>query len=85
MVKLTFGLMLEGITNGNIADHIDGFNVVKGMLLIWAVCSSMIYGIGFKPRHWFWQVTFSPYFSITILTSKLASKNRSRIEISAFT
>ncbi len=30
------------------ADRIGGFNEVVGPLLIWAVCSSMIYGVGFK-------------------------------------
>ncbi|MCW8333952.1 cyd operon protein YbgE [Vibrio sp. SCSIO 43135] len=49
------------------ATHIGGFNAVIGPLLIWSVCSSMVYGIGFKPRYWLWQVLFSPYFSLTIL------------------
>ncbi|MFY2509072.1 cyd operon protein YbgE [Vibrio pectenicida] len=48
-------------------EAIGGFNVVISPLLIWAMCSSMVFGLGFKPRNWFWQVLFSPYFSITIL------------------
>ncbi|WP_394248412.1 cyd operon protein YbgE [Vibrio profundi] len=46
---------------------IGGFNAVIAPLLIWAVCSSMVYGIGFKPRAWFWQILFSPYCSLSIL------------------
>ncbi|MEL7290782.1 MAG: cyd operon protein YbgE [Pseudomonadota bacterium] len=46
---------------------IGGFNPVIAPLLIWAVCSSMVFGVGFKPRHWVWQLWFSPYCSLTIL------------------
>lgn len=46
---------------------IGGFNAVISPLLIWAVCSSMVFGIGFKPRKWFWQLLFSPYCCLTIL------------------
>ncbi|MCL9782677.1 cyd operon protein YbgE [Vibrio sp. S4M6] len=49
------------------ANKIGGFDEVVGPLLIWAVCSSMIYGVGFKPRFWLWQIVFSPYISLTIL------------------
>lgn len=49
------------------ADRIGGFNEVVGPLLIWAVCSSMVYGVGFKPRFWLWQILFSPYISFVIL------------------
>ncbi|MEF1289608.1 cyd operon protein YbgE [Vibrio sp. M260118] len=47
---------------------IGGFNAVISPLLIWAICSSMVFGIGFKPRNWYWQVLFSPYFSLAILS-----------------
>jgi cyd operon protein YbgE len=49
------------------AASIGGFNALIGPMLIWAVCSSMVYGIGFKPRSWMWQLLFSPYISLTIL------------------
>ncbi|EDP58995.1 cyd operon protein YbgE [Vibrio sp. AND4] len=47
--------------------EIGGFNAFIAPALIWAVCSSMVYGVGFKPRKWYWQVLFSPYFSFAIL------------------
>ncbi|WP_104041100.1 cyd operon protein YbgE [Vibrio hyugaensis] len=47
--------------------EIGGFNAFIAPALIWAVCSSMVYGVGFKPRNWYWQVLFSPYFSLAIL------------------
>lgn len=48
--------------------EIGGFNAFIAPALIWALCSSMVYGVGFKPRHWYWQVLFSPYFSLAILS-----------------
>ncbi|TOH31943.1 cyd operon protein YbgE [Vibrio parahaemolyticus] len=44
-----------------------GFNAVIAPALIWALCSSMVFGVGFKPRNWYWQLLFSPYFSLAIL------------------
>ena len=49
------------------AESIGGFNAVIGPMLIWAACSSMVFGVGFKPRAWVWQLLFSPYASLTIL------------------
>ena len=46
---------------------ICGFNAIISPLLIWAICSSRVSGLGFKPRNWDWQVLFSPYCSLTIL------------------
>ncbi|MFC3025463.1 cyd operon protein YbgE [Vibrio zhugei] len=71
LLSIVLGFIHIGLVMWNpvsYADHIGGFNMVKGVLLIWAVCSSVVYGIGFKPRHWIWQITFSPYFSLIILT-----------------
>ncbi|MGD8170121.1 cyd operon protein YbgE [Vibrio sp. TRT 21S02] len=49
------------------SNSIGGFNALISPLLIWAICSSMVFGLSFKPRNWYWQVLFSPYFSLTIL------------------
>ncbi|MEH0666359.1 cyd operon protein YbgE [Vibrio scophthalmi] len=49
------------------AASIGGFNAVISPLMIWAICSSMVYGIGFKPQKWVWQCLFSPYFCLSIL------------------
>ncbi|MGF1910438.1 cyd operon protein YbgE [Vibrio kasasachensis] len=46
---------------------IGGFNAVISPLLIWAICSSMVFGLSFKPRNWYWQLLFSPYISLGIL------------------
>ncbi|WP_413110473.1 cyd operon YbgE family protein [Thaumasiovibrio sp. DFM-14] len=35
--------------------------------LVWACCSAMIYGVGFSPKRWYWQLAFSPYISSWVL------------------
>jgi len=49
------------------ANSIGGFNAVVAPLIIWAMCSSMVFGLSFKPRLWVWQILFSPYISLSIL------------------
>lgn len=69
-IALLLGFLHVGLVMWNpdaYAMAIDGFNALLGPGLIWAVCSSMVYGIGFKPRKWVWQLLFSPYFSLSIL------------------
>ena len=50
------------------SESIGGFNAIISPLMIWAICSSMVFGLSFKPRNWYWQVLFSPYFSLAILS-----------------
>ncbi|MCE0492818.1 cyd operon YbgE family protein [Vibrio sp. DNF-1] len=49
------------------AENIGGFNFVKVWLLILGMCSSMIFGVGFKPRMIVFKVIFSPYISFILL------------------
>lgn len=70
VLSLILGFMHVGLVMWDphaYANAIGGFNVIIAPLMIWALCASMVFGIGFKPRRWYWQVLFSPYFSLTIL------------------
>ncbi|WP_394241206.1 cyd operon protein YbgE [Vibrio astriarenae] len=49
------------------SEAIGGFNAFIAPLMILAMCSSMIFGIGFKPLFWLWQLLFSPYLSLSVL------------------
>ena len=49
------------------ASLIGGFNLLKVTLLIWAMCSSMVVGIGFQPYKLVFKMIFNPYFSLIIL------------------
>ncbi|MCW8346536.1 cyd operon protein YbgE [Vibrio sp. ZSDZ65] len=50
------------------AEQIGGFTPLLGLAFVLSLCSSMVYGVGFKPRLWVWQILFSPYISLTVLS-----------------
>jgi cyd operon protein YbgE len=56
------------------ADDIGGFNPFVSVILIWGVCASMVFSVGFKPRYWLWQVVFSPYLSLLCLFGLLVMR-----------
>lgn len=49
------------------AQAIGGFGPIISPALIWATCAAMVFGVGFVPRRWYWQVFFTPYISLPIL------------------
>ncbi len=49
------------------ANMIGGFNFGKVVLLIWAMCSSMVVGIGFVPERVAFRLLFNPYQSLMVL------------------
>ena len=46
-------------------------SIWQGMLLMWAVCSGVIHGVGFRPHKLLWQVFFSPLPALLILLAGL--------------
>jgi len=50
------------------AQAIGGFGPVISPALIWVTCTAMIYGVGFVPLRWYWQVFFTPYLALPILS-----------------
>ncbi|MEF1308962.1 cyd operon protein YbgE [Vibrio mytili] len=70
VLSLILGFMHVGLVMWEpeaYSQAIGGFNALIAPALIWAICSSMVFGVGFKPRYWVWQVLFSPYISLAIL------------------
>ncbi|SHO58843.1 cyd operon YbgE family protein [Vibrio quintilis] len=75
--KLVFRLMIMGLGFFHVsllmwnphtyADSVGGFNLTVTVFLIWSVCASMVFGVGFKPESVIWKVIFSPYISGLIL------------------
>lgn len=39
----------------------------QGLLMMWAVCTGVIHGVGFHPRRLRWQAFFSPLPAFVIL------------------
>lgn len=44
----------------------------QGLVLMWAVCSGVIHGVGFRPRRLRWQGFFSPLPAFIVLLAGLA-------------
>ncbi|MDG3087716.1 cyd operon protein YbgE [Vibrio hannami] len=65
MVFMHAGLVLWEPTQ--YAQAIGGFNTVISPLMIWAICTGVIFGVGFTPINWYWRVLFSPYISLLVL------------------
>nr|WP_086940232.1 cyd operon protein YbgE [Thaumasiovibrio occultus] len=69
-VVLLLGLVLVGSVMWEptqFADAIGGFNFVRAVLLIWGCCAAMVYGVGFVPIKWYWQLFFTPYLSSAVV------------------
>ncbi|AGH74598.1 cyd operon protein YbgE [Edwardsiella piscicida] len=43
----------------------------QGLLLMWAVCSGVVHGVGFRPRRLRWRAFFSPLPALIILIAGL--------------
>jgi len=43
----------------------------QGFLLMWAVCTGIIHGVGFRPRAAHWQGIFSPLLADIVLIAGL--------------
>ncbi|MDD9339932.1 cyd operon protein YbgE [Providencia heimbachae] len=60
-------LILALVTAGTViwdptlfAANTSSFQIWQGLLLIWATCSAMIFGVGFKPNKVIWRAIFHP-------------------------
>ncbi|MGF1724090.1 cyd operon protein YbgE [Photobacterium nomapromontoriensis] len=67
---VTAGLVMWDPTHFALA--IGGFGPVVSPVLIWATCATMVYGVGFVPQRWYWQVLFTPYLSLLVLLNVLS-------------
>lgn len=49
----------------------SSLEIWEGLLLIWAVCTGVIYGVGFRPQRSLWRAFFAPLPAIVILAAGL--------------
>lgn len=49
----------------------SSLEIWEGLLLIWAVCTGVIHGVGFRPQRALWRAFFSPLPAIVILAAGL--------------
>ena len=67
-------LLLALVTAGGVlwdptrfANDAGRLPALQALLLIWATCSAVIHGVGFRPRHTRWQALFSPLPALVVL------------------
>ncbi|PAV04174.1 cyd operon protein YbgE [Arsenophonus sp. ENCA] len=53
------------------ASNTSSLSIWQGLLLIWATCSGIIFGIGFLPKNAFWRYLFHPLPAVLILACGL--------------
>ncbi|MDT3251575.1 cyd operon protein YbgE [Serratia sp. root2] len=49
----------------------SSLEIWEGLLLIWAVCTGVIHGVGFRPQRSLWRAFFAPLPAIVILAAGL--------------
>jgi cyd operon protein YbgE len=72
-LSLILALALTGVVFWDptaFAAKMQSLAMWHGFFIVWAVCSGVIHGVGFKPRTLRWQTLFSPLpaFIIMLLT-----------------
>ncbi|UIP26977.1 cyd operon YbgE family protein [Photobacterium sp. TLY01] len=74
VLALMMGLVTAGLVLWDpvsFAKAIGGFGPVVSPALIWSCCTAIIFGVGFVPRRWYWQLFFTPYAALPILAGIL--------------
>lgn len=54
------------------AANSSSLEIWQGLLMMWAVCTGVIHGVGFRPRRLRWQAFFSPLPALIVLIFGLA-------------
>ncbi|CAI0837259.1 cyd operon protein YbgE [Serratia ficaria] len=49
----------------------SSLEIWEGLLLIWAVCTGVIHGFGFRPQRSLWRAFFAPLPAMVILAAGL--------------
>ncbi|MGD9424133.1 cyd operon protein YbgE [Pantoea sp. NSTU24] len=50
-----------------LTDQASTLPAVQGLVLIWAVCTGVIHGVGFQPQKRRWQALFTPLPAVLVL------------------
>ncbi len=75
VLSLIMSLLLAGCVfwqPAKFASQTSDLAVWHGIVLIWAVCSGLIHGFGFRPQRSCWKAVFAPLPAMIILLAGLA-------------
>ncbi|MEK0169773.1 MULTISPECIES: cyd operon protein YbgE [Pseudescherichia] len=73
-LSLVMALVLAGCMfwdPSRFAAKTSDLTVWHGLLLMWAVCSGVIHGVGFRPKAVHWQGIFCPLIADIVLAAGL--------------
>nr|WP_314267316.1 cyd operon protein YbgE [uncultured Moellerella sp.] len=67
---LILALLMAGMVMwdpSQLAANTSSFKIWQGLLLIWATCASVIFGVGFRPQKLLWRTVFHPLPALILL------------------
>lgn len=73
-LSLLMALLLAGCMfwdPSRFAANSSSLAIWQGLLMMWAVCTGVIYGVGFRPQRRLWQALFSPLPAWCVLITGL--------------
>ncbi|MCO7260932.1 cyd operon protein YbgE [Dickeya zeae] len=73
-LSLIMALLLAGCVfwePARFAARTSSLAVWQGIVLIWAVCTGVVHGVGFRPQRMHWRAFFSPLPAFVILAAGL--------------
>ncbi|MBP2849046.1 MULTISPECIES: cyd operon protein YbgE [Dickeya] len=73
-LSLIMALLLAGCVfwePARFAARTSSLAVWQGIVLIWAVCTGVVHGVGFRPQRMRWLAFFSPLPAFVILAAGL--------------
>ncbi|XTZ37198.1 cyd operon protein YbgE [Salmonella enterica] len=73
-LSLVMALLLAGCVFWDptrFAAKTSELEIWHGLFLIWAVCTGVIHGVGFRPRAIHWQAIFNPLIADLVLLAGL--------------
>ncbi|BCU56402.1 cyd operon protein YbgE [Enterobacter kobei] len=73
-LSLVMALLLAGCVfwdPARFAAKTSDYEIWQGFLMMWAVCSGVIHGVGFRPAALHWQGIFCPLIADIVLAAAL--------------
>ncbi|WP_075180727.1 cyd operon protein YbgE [Pantoea sp. 1.19] len=74
-LSLVLALVMAGCIlwdPSRVAAKTSSLSLWQGLLLIWAICTGVIHGVGFHPQRLRWQALFTPLPALLVLLAGLS-------------
>ncbi|WP_413723411.1 cyd operon protein YbgE [Sodalis sp. RH24] len=74
LLSLIMALALAGCVfwmPARFASTTSSLTAWHNLLIVWAVCTGVIHGVGFRARRWGWRLAFLPLAAIVVLAIAL--------------